>query len=78
MKIGKKLIVAGRKVHFAVSSRDDFNHELSEFGLTAPDDKVVVAARNPADQKFVMKEEFRFGLLHILLVYNMYTAMLSG
>ena len=59
MKVAQKIREEGKSVHFAVSNADDFNYELQEFGLTASGDKPVIAARNPADQKFVMKEEFR-------------------
>lgn len=44
---------------FAVSSKDDFQHELNEFGIDyVPGDKPKVAARNAKEQKFIMKEEF--------------------
>lgn len=58
MKVGKKLTDEGKKVYFAVSSKDDFSYELSEFGLTSSGDTPVVAARNAADQKFIMKADF--------------------
>ena len=56
--MAKKLKDAGNTVYFAVSSNDDFSHELSEYGLTAGDTPVV-AARDAKDQKFVMKDAFR-------------------
>lgn len=44
---------------FAVSSKDDFQHELNEFGIDyVPGDKPKVSARNSKDQKFIMKDEF--------------------
>jgi len=58
MKVGKKLKDAGKDVYFAVSNKDDFSHELSEYGLDGSADKPVVAARDTSDQKFVMKEDF--------------------
>lgn len=45
--------------NFAVSNKDDFQHELNEFGLDfVSGDKPVICARNAKSQKFVMKEEF--------------------
>ncbi|XP_045215771.2 protein disulfide-isomerase A3-like [Mercenaria mercenaria] len=59
MKVGKKLKDAGKSVYFAISSKDDFSHELNEFGITSPsDDKPTVAARDSKDQKFIMTDEF--------------------
>jgi protein disulfide isomerase family A protein 3 len=58
MKVAKKVAEAGQKVTFAVSSKEDFSHELSEYGLTASGDKPVITARNAADEKFVMQGEF--------------------
>lgn len=44
---------------FAISSKDDFQHELNEFGLDyVPGDKPKVSARNAKDQKFIMEKEF--------------------
>jgi len=60
IKVAKKYAESGRKVTFAVSSADDFQHELSEYGLTHDGDKPVVAARDDKDQKFVMQTEFRY------------------
>lgn len=58
MKVAKKLKDAGSDIYFAVSSKDDFSHELSEYGLTAGESPVV-AARDAKDQKLVMKDPFR-------------------
>ncbi|XP_034245392.1 protein disulfide-isomerase A3 [Thrips palmi] len=44
---------------FAICSKDDFQHELNEFGIDyVPGDKPKIAARNAKDQKFIMKDEF--------------------
>lgn len=44
---------------FAVSSNDEFTHELNEFGVDfAKGDKPVVLAYDAGDHKFVMSEEF--------------------
>ena len=59
MKVAKKLGDEGKKVHFAVSNKDDMSYEINEYGLDTAGDKPVVAARDASDQKFVMKEEFR-------------------
>lgn len=44
---------------FAVSAKDDFQHELNEFGVDyVKGDKPVVFARDENNRKYVMKEEF--------------------
>jgi len=58
IKVAKKTADSGKSVTFAVSNVDDFNHELSEYGLSSSGDKPVVAARNAAEEKFVMQEDF--------------------
>lgn len=63
MKVAKKF--TDQKVYFAVSNKDDMSYELSEFGLSASGDKPVVAAKDSADQKFVMKDEFRCGCVEL-------------
>lgn len=59
IKVAKKFADAGKNVHFAVSSATDLRCELHEFALKLTSDKPVVSARDSADQKFVMQEEFR-------------------
>ncbi|OAD59096.1 Protein disulfide-isomerase A3 [Eufriesea mexicana] len=47
------------KLNFAISSKDDFQHELNDFGIDfVKGDKPVILARNINNQKFVMKDEF--------------------
>lgn len=47
------------KVNFAVSNKDEFTSELTEFGFDyVAGDKPVVAGRNDKNEKFVMKDEF--------------------
>lgn len=59
IKVAKELEEAGRRLNFAVSSSTEMSHEISEYGITAPaGDKPVVAARDAADQKYVMSGEF--------------------
>lgn len=45
--------------NYAISSKDEFQHELNEFGLDfVKGDKPVILARNAANQKFILKDEF--------------------
>lgn len=46
------------KVTFAISNKDKFSAEVEDYGLSSKGDKPVVAAKNAADQKFNMKDEF--------------------
>lgn len=43
---------------FAVSSKDDFQHELNEYGYDYTGEKPVVLARDKDNQKFIMTSEF--------------------
>ncbi|XP_059487781.1 protein disulfide-isomerase A3 [Neocloeon triangulifer] len=44
---------------FAISAKDDFQHELNEFGLDyVAGDKPIVFARDAKNRKFSMKEDF--------------------
>lgn len=46
---------------FAVSAKDDFQHELNEFGVDyVKGDKPVVFARDANNRKFIMKDEFSY------------------
>uniref|UniRef100_A0A4D5R9Q9 Protein disulfide-isomerase n=1 Tax=Scolopendra viridis TaxID=118503 RepID=A0A4D5R9Q9_SCOVI len=46
-------------VNFAISNKDEFTHELSEYGFNyVSGDKPVVAARNAKSEKFIMEGEF--------------------
>jgi len=58
IKAAKELSEQGKKIQFAVSSSSEMSHELSEYGLTPPTDKPVVAGRDADDQKFVLSGEF--------------------
>ncbi|XP_076636047.1 disulfide-isomerase A3 [Colletes latitarsis] len=45
--------------NFAISSKDDFQHELNDFGIDfVSGGKPVILAKNANNQKFVMKSEF--------------------
>lgn len=43
---------------FAISSKDDFQHELNEYGYDYTGEKPVVLARDERNQKFILKDEF--------------------
>lgn len=59
MKVAKKFLDAGEKLHFAVASHKTFGHELSEFGLDSINGEIpVVAVKTAKDEKYVMQEEF--------------------
>lgn len=58
IKVAKELEEAGRRLNFAVSSASEMSHEISEYGMSQPSDKPVVAARDASDQKYVMSGEF--------------------
>lgn len=58
IKVAKELASEGRRLNFAVSSGSEFSHEISEYGLSPPTDKPIVAARDASDQKYVMSGEF--------------------
>lgn len=53
------------QVTFAISNKDKFSAEVEDYGLSTKAPKPVVAARNTANQKFNMKEEFRYTLFCI-------------
>lgn len=55
LKVAKEFV--GR-VNFAVSAKDDFQHELNEYGYDYVGDKPLVLARDAKNQKFIMKDEF--------------------
>ncbi|XP_058831651.1 protein disulfide-isomerase A3 [Topomyia yanbarensis] len=55
LKVAKEFV--GR-VSFAVSAKDDFQHELNEYGYDYVGDKPLALARDSKNQKFVMKDEF--------------------
>lgn len=46
------------KINFAVSNKDDFQHELNEYGYDYVGDKPLILARDGRNQKFIMKDEF--------------------
>jgi protein disulfide isomerase family A protein 3 len=57
MKVAQKF--SDKKVFFAVANANDFSYELGEYGLkVSAEGKPVVAAKDTANQKFVMSTEF--------------------
>jgi len=65
LKVGQNY---AKDVSFAVSNKNEFQHELNEFGLDfIAGDKPVICARNEQGQKFVMKEEFSMETLETFL-----------
>lgn len=47
------------KVNFAISAKDEFQHELNEFGIDyIKGDKPKITARDVKDQKYILNEEF--------------------
>uniref|UniRef100_A0A1B0C038 Protein disulfide-isomerase n=1 Tax=Glossina palpalis gambiensis TaxID=67801 RepID=A0A1B0C038_9MUSC len=46
------------KLNFAISAKDDFQHELNEYGYDFVGDKPVILARDEKNLKYAMKEEF--------------------
>ncbi|KAL4716903.1 hypothetical protein ACJJTC_012714 [Scirpophaga incertulas] len=55
LKVAKEVTEA----NFAVSDKDDFTHELNEYGIDfAKGDKPVVAGRDADGNKFIMSAEF--------------------
>ncbi|ALC40739.1 ERp60 [Drosophila busckii] len=55
LKVAKEF--AGQ-ISFAISSKDDFQHELNEYGYDFVGDKPVILARDAKNLKFALKEEF--------------------
>lgn len=55
------------KINFAISSKDDFQHELNEYGYDYVGDKPLILARDAQNQKFIMKDEFSWVAFSYLL-----------
>lgn len=47
------------KLHFAIAAKSDFGSDMESFSDRS-DEEVLVAAKNYAGSKFVMKEKFRW------------------
>lgn len=46
------------KINFAIAAKDEFQHELNEYGYDYVGDKPLILARDASNQKFIMKDEF--------------------
>lgn len=55
LKVAKEFI---DKATFAISAKDDFQHELNEYGYDFVGDKPVILARDEKNLKYALKEEF--------------------
>lgn len=64
LKVGKEF----PNLKFAISSKDDFQHDLNEFGIDyVKGDKPVIVARDAKNQKFILKDEFSLESFEIFL-----------
>lgn len=55
LKVAKSL---DGKLNFAISSKDDFQHELNEYGYDFVGDKPVILARDANNLKYALRDEF--------------------
>jgi len=54
--------------NFAVASKDDFQHELNDFGIDyVKGDKPIILARDAKNQKFILKDEFSMDIFEAFL-----------
>lgn len=62
------------KIAFAVSNKNDFSHELDEYGLAEKksSDKPVVAGMGKDGEKYPMTEEFRLIFKKISKVLSLF------
>uniref|UniRef100_A0A673ACJ1 Protein disulfide-isomerase n=1 Tax=Sphaeramia orbicularis TaxID=375764 RepID=A0A673ACJ1_9TELE len=59
MKVAKGFLDQGKKLNFAVASKNAFMHDVSEFGLDGSSGELpLVAIRTAKGDKYVMSEEF--------------------
>ncbi|XP_058502398.1 protein disulfide-isomerase A3 [Solea solea] len=59
MKVAKSFLDQGKKLNFAVASKNTFRNEVTEFGLDDSSGELpVVAIRTAKGDKYVMAEEF--------------------
>jgi len=55
LKVAKSV----KDITFAINNKDDFQHEINEYGLEfVSDDKPIVLARSLDNKKYIMKDEF--------------------
>ncbi|KAL0155034.1 hypothetical protein M9458_049297, partial [Cirrhinus mrigala] len=58
MKVAKSFLDQGKKLNFAVASKNSFSHDVSELGLDGSGELPLVGIRTAKGDKYVMKEEF--------------------
>ncbi|XP_005807506.1 protein disulfide-isomerase A3 [Xiphophorus maculatus] len=59
MKVAKGFLDQGKKLNFAVANKNQFSHDLSDFGIDGVSGELpVVAIRTAKGDKYVMSEEF--------------------
>lgn len=55
LKVAKEFV---GQVNFAISSKDDFQHELNEYGYDYTGDKPIILARGAKGEKYILKDDF--------------------
>lgn len=55
LKVAKEWV---GKINFAIAARDEFQHEVNEYGYDYTGEKPLILARDARNQKFIMKDEF--------------------
>lgn len=55
LKVAKQYV---DKANFAISAKDEFQHEINEYGYDYTGEKPLILARDEKNQKFIMKDEF--------------------
>ena len=79
MKVGKKLRDEGRSIYFAVSDREDFEQQLSDFGVEGAGDKPSITALDANDKKYIMTDVFRYVYLGWVCYNNLFqTELIFG
>ncbi|VVC29159.1 Hypothetical protein CINCED_3A021842 [Cinara cedri] len=64
LKVAKSVV----GLTLAINNKDDFQHEVSEYGLEfVPDDKPIVLARSLDNKKYIMKDEFSVENLELFI-----------
>lgn len=53
------------EMNFAISPKDDFQHEINEYGYDYVSDKPLILARDKLNQKFIMKDTFSYVFLNL-------------
>ena len=69
-----KVAAQHKDVNFAVASKDEFQHEMNEYGIDyVASEKPTITAKNAKGQKFIAKEEFSWvSIRPVVLMIFMY------